>query len=92
MAKKKKKVEITTKDIEEEYMLHNDWEDDEMYATKEALKHALTPYQRKIYITYLEAGTYTETAELFKVSTPTAKNYIDRLTEKLIEYVNEYFK
>lgn len=89
---KKKKVEISTKLIEDEYMMHTDWENDEMYWMKEALKEALTPYQRKIYITYLENGTYAATAKAFGVSTPTAKKYIDKLTNKITEYVFEHLK
>lgn len=92
MAKKKKKVEITSRLIEEEYLTHNELEDDEIYWTKEALANALTPYQRKIYITYLENETYAATAKAFKVSTPTAKKYIDKLTDTIINYVNEKMK
>lgn len=92
MAKKKKKVEITSRLIEEEYLTHNEQEDDELYWTKEAMANALTPYQRKIYVTYLEAGTYAATAKAFKVSTPTAKKYIDKLTDTIINYVNERMK
>ena len=92
MAKKKKKVEISTKLIEEEYLIHNEYEDDELYWLKESLKNALTPYQRKIYITYIEAGTYAETARLFKVSTPTAKKYCDMLTKKIMDYMCDKMK
>lgn len=87
MGRKKKKVEISTNLIEEEYLTHNEFEDDEMYWTKEALKEALTPYQRKIYITYLENGTYAATAKAFKVSIPTAKKYVDKLTGQIMDYV-----
>ena len=50
MGRKKKEIQ-TTRLIEEEYLQHNDEETDEIYWMKEALKNALTPYQRKIYIT-----------------------------------------
>lgn len=89
---KKKKVEISTQQIEEEYLIHNEFEDDELFWLKEGLKNALTPYQRKIYITYIEAGTYAATAKAFKVSTPTAKKYIDKLTGIIMEYVFEHLK
>ena len=89
---KKKKVEISTQQIEEEYLIHNEYEDDELYWMKEALKNALTPYQRKIYVTYIEAGTYAATAKAFKVSTPTAKKYIDKLTNIIMDYVFEHLK
>lgn len=89
---KKKKPEINGKLIEEEYLMHNEYEDDEMYWLKEALKEALSPIQRKIYITYLEAETYAATAKIFKVSVPTAKKYIDNLTKLITDYVFEHFK
>ena len=90
MAKKKekKKVEIT-KLIEEEYITHNDQEDDEMFLLKEALQHALTPLERKIWITYLENETYAATAKLFKVSIPTLSRYINTLKDKILEYVHD---
>ena len=52
MTETKKKIEqIATALIEEEYITHNDDEDDELYWCKEALKQAITPLERKIYIT-----------------------------------------
>ena len=84
MAKKK---DISER-IEEEYITHNPEEDDEMYLIKEALKNALTPLERKIYITYLEKGTYADTAKSFKVSTPTLCKYISGLKDKIIDYVD----
>ena len=75
--------------LEMEYMEHLDTDTDELYWTKEAIK-ALTPVQRKIYITYLETGTYSKTAEVFKVSQPTVKKYIKGLTTKIREYVCEH--
>jgi len=87
MGRKKKKVEVTGKMIEAEYMIHNEYEDDEMYWVKEALSNVLTPYQRKIYLTYLEAGSYTGAARAFNVSVPTAKKYIVKLTQTIMNYV-----
>lgn len=85
----KKKKDISQL-IEEEYMMHNDQEDDELYLLKEALKNALTPLERKIYITYLENETYAATAKVFKVSIPTLSKYINGLKTKLIEYVDNH--
>lgn len=76
--------------IEEEYLLHNDQEDDEMYWLKEGLKNALNPLERKIYITWLENETYAATAKLFKVTTPTLSAYINNLKKKIIDYVDEH--
>lgn len=85
----KKKKDISQL-IEEEYLMHNDQEDDELYLLKEALKNALTPLERKIYITYLENETYAATAKVFKVSIPTLSKYINGLKTKLIEYVDNH--
>lgn len=74
--------------IEEEYLAHTPEEDDEVYLLKEALKHALTPLERKIYITWIENETYAATAKLFKVSIPTLSKYINNLKAKIIEYVD----
>ena len=85
MKKKKKTSEL----IEEEYLMHKPDDDDELYWLKEALKNALNPLERKIYITYLENDTYSATAKLFKVSVPTVSKYINNLKQKLIEYVDD---
>lgn len=77
--------------IEEEYLIHNDDEDDELYWLKEALKHALNKVERKIYITYLELGTYTATAKAFNVSQPTVTKYLQNLKRKLIDYVDNNY-
>lgn len=73
--------------IEEEYTLHKlEEDDDEMFLLKEAVMH-LTPVQRKIFLTYVETGTYTATAREFKVSTPTVKNYLKDIKNKITEYI-----
>ena len=87
----KKKLNINEL-IEEEYLLHNDEEDDEMFQLKEALKNALNPLERKIFITYLECETYAATAKMFKVSKPTVSKYINNLKTKIIDYVDDRFK
>lgn len=87
--KKKKQVNLNEL-LEEEYLIHNDDEDDELYWHREALKHALNPLERKIYITYLELETYAATAKAFKVSIPTVSHYINNLKTKIIEYIDEH--
>lgn len=78
--------------IEEEYLMHDINEDEELYWWKEGLKNALNQIERKIFITYLEQGTYAATAKLFKVSTPTVIRYIQNLKGKLIQYVDDNIK
>lgn len=87
--KTKKKPEIT-KLIEEEYMIHLEEDTDELYWTKEAIKKVLTPLERKIYITYLEEGSYAGGARTFSVCTQTFKTYINKLTARIREYVCEH--
>ena len=74
--------------IEEEYTEPNIEDDDEVYLLKEALKNALNPLERKIYICYLEKGSYAGVAKAFKVTTPTVAKYINNLKKKIIEYVD----
>ena len=81
----KKKIEI--KPLEQEYMEHLETDTDELYWTKECLKNEFTPVQRKIFITYLELGTYKATAELFNVSQPTVQKYIRNLIGIIHEYI-----
>ena len=87
MSKKKEPIEL----IEEEYIMHNQDEDDELYWTKEAIK-ALKPFQRKIYLTWLEAGSYTAAAKLFRVATPTLRKYIRSLTILITDYICKHIK
>lgn len=89
--KTKKKVEISSKLIEEDYMEHSPEEDDEMFWIKEALR-GFSPLERKIYVTYLETGTYTGTAQAFKVSVPTLQAYVKKLTARIAEFVCERIK
>lgn len=78
--------------IEEEYMLHNEEEDDELYWMKEGLKNCLNSIERKIYITYLENETYAATAKVFNVSTPTVSKYLANLKARLINFIDEHMK
>lgn len=72
-----------------EYTTVMDTDDDEMVLIKEAIM-SLNDVQRKIYLTYVEQGTYTGTAKLFKVSNTTIKSYIGKIKEKIMEYVFEH--
>ena len=88
MMKNEKPKPVNWSLIENEYLEHNDNEDDEIYLIKEAIRN-LTPIQRKIYITWLETGTYTEVARLFNASTPTVKAYLGIIKAKIIGYVDK---
>ena len=91
MQELKKKIEqIASQLIEEEYITHNDDETDELYWCKEALKEAVNPLERKIYITYLEQGSYAASARCFKVCTQTFKKYVNKLKGRITDYVCDH--
>lgn len=72
--------------FDEDYTIINEEDDDEMVLIKEAIK-SLTPVQRKIYLLYVETGTYTATANEFGVTVPTIKSYITNINGIIREYV-----
>lgn len=77
--------------IEEEYTTHLETDDDEIYWIKEALTKALNSLERKIWIAYMEKGTYKATAKSFHVSVPTLVKYLDGLRKKITEYVADNY-
>lgn len=64
-------------------------DDDEQLQLKEAIL-SLRPVERRIFLTYTEAGTYSETARQFNVSVPTAKRYINEVRDKIINKITNY--
>lgn len=72
--------------IIDEYITPMDEDDDEMLLIKEAISK-LNGVQRKIYLSYVENGTYTATAEEFGVSIPTIKTYINNINGKIRDYI-----
>lgn len=75
-------------DIYEEEYSPTMEDDDRMYKLKMAIR-SLRPVERKIFLTYVESGTYSETARTFHVSVPTAKRYLLDIKNKLIEMMEE---
>ena len=74
--------------FEDDY-IPNTMEDDEMiYRIKQAVQD-LKPVERKIFLTYVEGGTYTAVAKTYKVSVPTAKNYTLHVINKILEMINK---
>ena len=76
--------------FEDEFINITIEDDDEMMLIKNGIK-SLNPVQRKIFLTYVETGTYTATAKEFGVSIPTVCSYIKKIRNKLIEYVFNNF-
>lgn len=62
-------------------------DEDTIYKIKEAI-NSLNPAEYRIYITYLERGTYTAVAREFNCSAPTAKRKISDITDKILNYGN----
>ena len=77
---------MTMRIIDEDYTVVTDEDDDEMLLIKEAISK-LNGVQRKIYLSYVENGTYTATAEEFGVSIPTIKTYINNINGIIREYI-----
>ena len=63
-------------------------DDDMMYRLKSAIQ-ALRPVERKIFLTYVESGTYSETARQFNVSVPTAKRYVVEVKNKILSKIED---
>ena len=82
------------KDIEEDYLTASVWcegeecSDDSRYNLVSILR-GLTLPERRILLTFAEAGTYAETARIFGVNAKTVKNYITNLKNKILEKYNE---
>ncbi len=74
--------------IEEEYLTPTMNDDDRLYNLRTALTR-LNSIQRKIILTYIELGTYTATAKEFKVSVPTARSYVLKIKNKILEMIEE---
>lgn len=72
--------------FEEDYITPNENDDDEMLLIKEAISK-LNGVQKKIYLSYVENGTYTATAQEFGVSIPTIKTYINNINGIIRNYI-----
>lgn len=79
--KRTKRTTMKTEIFEEDYDFNIE-DDDRMATIKEAIK-SLRPVERKIFLVYVELGTYSGVAREFGVSVPTACNYIRNIREKL---------
>lgn len=77
-------MEIEFEKWESEYWPDEINDDDEMLSYKEAIGK-LNTIQRKIFLTYVELGSYAATGREFGVSTPTAKKYINEIKNKIFE-------
>lgn len=65
--------------------LPNDMEDDDKMSHIKEVVDSLNSIQKKIFLTYVELGSYAATAREFGVCTQTAKRYIKRIKEIIYE-------
>lgn len=75
---------MTNKIYEEDYKPNPLTDDDKMYHIKSSLK-CLNTVQKMIFILYAEAGSFAGLARELKVSTPTAKAYINKIKSIIYE-------
>ena len=62
----------------------DEWKDDDiMFRIKTNIEN-LRPMEKKIWMTYVELGSYAATAKECNVSGPTAKSYINRIKDKIL--------
>lgn len=69
---------------DEEYTPNPLTDDDKMYHIKSSLK-CLNTVQKMIFLLYAETGSFAGLARELKVSTPTAKAYINRIKSIIYE-------
>lgn len=79
---------INYKALEEDYLRVDEDTDDEKLKIIEAVKNGLTDVETKIFLTYCELGSYVSVAKEYLVSTATAKAYIQRVREKIKDYIS----
>lgn len=82
----KKSKNQKTFDIEmalKDYLSFEDSDDDALRTLKERIL-SLRPAERRILLTYIDLGTYSETAREFNVSSTCIRKYINDIRRKLI--------
>ena len=72
-------MEMAIKD----YLTFEDSDDDALRTLKERIL-SLRPAERRILLTYIDFGTYSETAREFNVSSTCIRKYINDIRSKLI--------
>lgn len=64
-------------------------DDDTLIVIKEAIDK-MRPMEQRLWIDYVECGTFAALARKYNVSAPTAKTYIMRLKEKILDALIAY--
>ena len=64
-------------------------DDDTLIVIKEAI-NKMRPMEQRLWIDFVECGTFAALARKYNVSAPTAKTYIMRLKEKILDALIAY--
>ena len=64
-------------------------DDDTLIVIKEAIEK-MRPMEQRLWIDFVECGTFAALARKYNVSAPTAKTYIMRLKEKILDALMAY--
>lgn len=64
-------------------------DDDTLIVIKEAIEK-MRPMEQRLWIDFVECGTFAALARRYNVSAPTAKTYIMRLKEKILNALEAY--
>ena len=64
-------------------------DDDTLIVIKEAIEK-MRPMEQRLWIDYVECVTFAALARKYNVSAPTAKTYIMRLKEKILDALKAY--
>lgn len=64
-------------------------DDDTLRVIKETIDN-MRPMEQRLWIDYVESGTFAALARKYNVSAPTAKTYIMRLRDKILDALMAY--
>lgn len=64
-------------------------DDDTLIVIKEAIEK-MRPMEQRLWIDFVECGTFAALARKYNVSAPTAKTYIMRLKDKILNALTSY--
>ena len=64
--------------------------DDDTLMVIKATIEKMRPMEQRLWIDYVECGTFAALARKYNVSAPTAKTYIMRLKEKILDALKAY--
>ncbi len=77
---------MNKKIIDEYFKINRIEDDDTIYKIKLNFQKLKEP-EKIIFINYLEYGTYADIAKIYKVTKPTAKNYVIKIKKKLLKNI-----